>query len=1061
MRFLKWILTGLSLSLALIFVFTSCGSSDPTPGTETAKDTSGNETGSSGGGAIDLVYDGKTDYQIVRSDTATDESPYAMFIKNALSALTDGGKVGIVTDFDESKVSDKEIIIGSTTRKESQDVKERLGSDDFRIEAVGEKIVIVAKDLKSLGGAVKYFASEVLHYHSAYDYQKESRISIDARYSKTGEVVQDMQPKDPRNPDDILIYTASVADYGAVGDGFTDDTKAFQNALLEVYNQGGGTVYVPAGQYLIKGSLTVNRSCYLAGAWTSPETDADGMHKGTVLIATGNAGSDKRDKALITVGASAGVMGLTIFYPEQNLQSPVTYPPAIRIKDNLLGDGSQHAASIQNVTVIGGSCGVSADEGLQLPYLNDVYLSVLDCGFRINKCYDCARITKIHISPEYWARFSGIDREAIAEVTRARTTGLILSRTDMQMMYDVLVDSCKTGITLSRNRDDAGETAGYSALGNVRIINGVVGVLDEFNSVSISGGEISCFGQGASCVTVTAETKNESSLRFYGVTFKNPDGNCINVEKGAFGIVSAQNSTFASWKEGGYAVLAEGGVLSVTGSSFEGSGKAFYVTADARSAAIGNNRFGSLITDEVTSTLAEASSYIETDSTDPDDPVSFDISLIAPPRVAGSDKVYNVIEYGARADGKTDDTEAFEKALAEAGKTGGIVYAPAGHYCFEESLTVPSGVEIRGISEGMHVSSGEGTVFLVKANQGKPDAEAFVTLDTNAGIRGVMFWYPEQAWNDIRSYPFAICADGENCVIRNICLGNCYNGIDLSFADTKGHYVENITGCVLHRGIVLDGSTGKGRIYNTHFNLTFYTNLSVKTKLTDASGSFMKGDMFAGMLGALNENLTAYVFGETVDEELLFVFNYRARYGMDFTGGFGGTIVGCAVDGSLCGIRIKGSYDEPLTFIAFSDDIVPGNTDEGNLAIYVNTERSSEVHFISSGASSYNYVPQGLVHLEKGILSLDGFDARVTPESGKGAVHVGAAGEAYVNGIVFQHVGRLDASGKFTAQSENASTLDIVVDKGGKIDLCGAIGVNFFKVKSQGSGDTDAYAVAK
>jgi polygalacturonase len=43
--------------------------------------------------------------------------------------------------------------------------------------------------------------------------------------------------------------------------------------------------------------------------------------------------------------------------------------------------------------------------------------------------------------------------------------------------------------------------------------------------------------------------------------------------------------------------------------------------------------------------------------------------------------VYSVRDFGAKGDGKTDDTAAFQQALGAAGKAGGgIVYAPRGNF---------------------------------------------------------------------------------------------------------------------------------------------------------------------------------------------------------------------------------------------------------------------------------------------------------------------------------------------------------------------------------------------
>jgi hypothetical protein len=43
----------------------------------------------------------------------------------------------------------------------------------------------------------------------------------------------------------------NLTDFGAVGDGLTDDGPALQNALDTMAESGGGTLFVPAGRYAI------------------------------------------------------------------------------------------------------------------------------------------------------------------------------------------------------------------------------------------------------------------------------------------------------------------------------------------------------------------------------------------------------------------------------------------------------------------------------------------------------------------------------------------------------------------------------------------------------------------------------------------------------------------------------------------------------------------------------------------------------------------------------------------------------------------------------------------
>ncbi|HNR33439.1 MAG TPA: glycosyl hydrolase family 28-related protein, partial [Candidatus Hydrogenedentes bacterium] len=61
-----------------------------------------------------------------------------------------------------------------------------------------------------------------------------------------------------------------VGDFGAKGDGKTDDTAAFQQALDAAGAAGGGVVEAPAGTFRINGTLSIPAGVTLQGTFRTP-----------------------------------------------------------------------------------------------------------------------------------------------------------------------------------------------------------------------------------------------------------------------------------------------------------------------------------------------------------------------------------------------------------------------------------------------------------------------------------------------------------------------------------------------------------------------------------------------------------------------------------------------------------------------------------------------------------------------------------------------------------------------------------------------------------------------
>jgi hypothetical protein len=72
----------------------------------------------------------------------------------------------------------------------------------------------------------------------------------------------------------------------------------------------------------------------------------------------------------------------------------------------------------------------------------------------------------------------------------------------------------------------------------------------------------------------------------------------------------------------------------------------------------------------------------------------------------------NAMDFGAKGDGTTDDTEAIQKAMDKAALSNGAVFIPEGNYLCSE-LKVPEGIGLHGLPAWSY-RKGMGTVLIFK-----------------------------------------------------------------------------------------------------------------------------------------------------------------------------------------------------------------------------------------------------------------------------------------------------------------------------------------------------------
>ena len=186
----------------------------------------------------------------------------------------------------------------------------------------------------------------------------------------------------------------NAKDYGALGDGKTDDTPAIQKALNAAAGKGG-ICFLPAGAYRIDGNLTVPESVTLKGSYEGIPHPKYPI--GTVLHIYGGKG-DAEAAPTITLKFNASVRNLMIHYPEQ--QAPpnvIPYPWTIQV------DGEM----CQVVDVAMTNPYMAIDSGSkvnELHFFRNIFACPLKIGIYVDQCYDVGRMENVHFNPNLWKR---------------------------------------------------------------------------------------------------------------------------------------------------------------------------------------------------------------------------------------------------------------------------------------------------------------------------------------------------------------------------------------------------------------------------------------------------------------------------------------------------------------------------------------------------------------------------------------------------------------------------------------------------------------------------------
>ena len=330
----------------------------------------------------------------------------------------------------------------------------------------------------------------------------------------------------------------TVSDFGAVPDGRTDNTLAFQHALDASHKSGGGCVYAAPGKYLFRSSLAIPEGVSLRGSYGCVPSHTGvrdpGQPKpgddGTALFVVGGRGVEEGDPFL-SLNTNSSVIGLTIYYPEQEADAnPTPYPWTIAMR------GKNPA--VVDVELLNPYQAIDASHN-ERHNVRDVTGQPLRRGIWVDSILDIGRIENVHFNP-WWSM-----KPKLLQWQMANGEAFVFGRADWEYVFNTFCFAYKTGYKFVETA--AGACNGnFVGLGADNCNRGIlVEQCDPF-ALLITNGEFTSF-QGDDPTMVEVRPTNTGVVRIANSAFWGP---CRQVAKIAGrGTVSFSDCTFVEWAE--------------------------------------------------------------------------------------------------------------------------------------------------------------------------------------------------------------------------------------------------------------------------------------------------------------------------------------------------------------------------------------------------------------------------------------------------------------------------------------------------------------------------------
>ena len=347
----------------------------------------------------------------------------------------------------------------------------------------------------------------------------------------------------------------NVRDFGAVGDGKTDDTAAIQKALDEA-GKVGARASVPGGRYVVRGHLDVPPSVTLTGTFDAPARTqyTSGLlekEKGSILLAYEGKG-DEKGTPFITLHRASHLHGVIVFYPEQT-DEVVPYPWCVRG----VGDNTTVTACLlinpYNALDLGTQGGGPAGRH----YVNGLYAQALHTGVYVDRCFDVGRIENVHLWP-FWK-----DNRKLEAYMNKNATAFVIGRTDWEYMSNCFSIWYGVGYHFVAHADGPGNAILLNCGADIGPLAVQVDATQPHAGVSFVNGQ---FMSG-----VDVGPNNAGPVKFTNCGFGGTPLTSSHVRVRGSGTVTLDGCHFTGWAQADKSapcILAESGGLTVNACEF-------------------------------------------------------------------------------------------------------------------------------------------------------------------------------------------------------------------------------------------------------------------------------------------------------------------------------------------------------------------------------------------------------------------------------------------------------------------------------------------------------------